>query len=77
MGPEDDLPKGMQIERPEAPARPPAPLTLAEGNYAGAIRTMLRHLPVNVRVDRLVAIERDGLPPVVNLTLTILGEKEG
>ena len=41
MCPEDELPKGMEIEKPGAPARPPAPLTLAEGNYAGAIRTLL------------------------------------
>jgi len=74
-----DLPKGMTSPAPTssddgAPDQP-APLTLADGNYAGAIRQALAILPVRVRVDRLAVLERAGQPPQVRLTLTILAEK--
>ncbi len=75
----DELPKGMTPASPntEAPPNRPAPLTCAAGNYAGAIRQALAILPVEIRVDRLIVVERDGLPSQVSLKLTILGEKGG
>lgn len=78
--PSADLPKGMTPPAPTSldPRAPDqsAPLTLADGNYAGAIRHALDILPVAVRIDRLVVLERAGQPPQVRLALTILGEKE-
>lgn len=75
----DSLPKGMQpgSSDNEAPPTRPAPLTCAAGNYAGAIRQALSVLPVEIHVDRLIMVERDGLPSQVSLKLTILGEKGG
>jgi len=73
----DELPKGMMPEHSEAPAERSAPLTCERGNYAGAIRLALAGLPVEVRVDRLLVLERDGRPPQVRLSLSILGEKGG
>lgn len=73
---EPEWPKGMEppIEAPEQ--KKPAPLNLADGNYAGAIRQALGILPVEIRVDKCLVLERAGRPPEVRLTLTILGEKE-
>ncbi|MEX0975047.1 MAG: hypothetical protein WD024_06865 [Bacillota bacterium] len=81
-GMESDLPKGMEPSRPATQGAPaqkgkPASLTLADGNYAAAIRQALGILPVEVRVDRFLVLEEDGMPPRVRLSLTILGEKEG
>lgn len=59
-------PKGMEPPEPEAPAeRSPVPLTLAlaDGNYASAIRLALDALPVVVRIDRLIVVDRAGRPP--------------
>jgi hypothetical protein len=72
-----DLPKGMEPSALTKAPEPPAPLTLARGNYAGAIRRALDALPVEVRVDRCLVLERSGRPPEVSLRLTIIGEKEG
>ncbi|HHY95485.1 MAG TPA: hypothetical protein GX513_10835 [Firmicutes bacterium] len=74
----DEWPKGMELPEPEAPVtRSPVPLTLADGNYAGAIRlTLETTLPVEVRIDRCIVVERAGCPPQVRLALTVLGEKE-
>lgn len=74
-----EIPKGMEPAITEAPPQapvPPAPLTLADGNYAGAIRQALDILPVKIRVDRCLVLERHGRPPEVCLRLTVLGEKE-
>ena len=74
----NELPKGMMPPESVTKApEPPAPLTLARGNYAGAIRIALDTLPVEVRVDRCLVLERAGRPPEVRFSLTILGEKEG
>ena len=75
----EEMPKGMMPSPPNTEASPTrlAPLTCAAGNYAGAIRQALSILPVEIRVDRLVVLERGGLPPQVSLKLTILGEKGG
>lgn len=71
-----ELPKGMEPPVQEAPERP-ASLTLADGNYGGAIRMALDALPVRVKVNRCLISEKDGRPPEVRLHLIILGEKEG
>jgi hypothetical protein len=73
---EPEWPKGME-PLVEASAKNPAPLTLADGNYVGAIRQALNILPVEIRVDKCLVLERASRPPEVRLTLTILGEKEG
>jgi len=70
------LPKGMELPMVRA-THESRFVTLADGNYAGAIRHALDVLPVEVRVDRLVVLERAGQPPQVRLSLTILGEKGG
>jgi len=76
----DELPKGMApsmpIEHSAKAPEVPAPLTLAGGNYAGAIRQALDILPVRIRVDRCLVLERHGRAPEVALRLTVLGEKE-
>lgn len=75
----DEMPKGMappiSIEQSAKAPEIPAPLTLADGNYAGAIRQALDILPVRIRVDRCLVLERHGRPPEVVLRLTVLGEK--
>ena len=76
-----ELPKGMLPPSPEPHANVtapecPAPLSLARGNYAGAILQALDlTLPFTVRVDRLQVIERSGQYPAVMLRLTVLDEK--
>lgn len=74
---ENELPKGM--EPPEAPGQhnKPALLDLGIGNYVGAIRQALRLLPVEIRVNKCLVLEREGQYPEVRLSLTVLGEKEG
>lgn len=74
---DDPLPKGMTPPTSQKAPESPAPLTLADGNYAGAIRLALAALPVKVRVDRCIVVERAGRPPEVSLRLTILDEKRG
>jgi len=66
--PGDVLPKGMD---PQAPRLKPEPLTLAEVNYAGAIREALAGLPIRVRVLSCEIRERAGAPPEVLLHLTV------
>lgn len=68
-------PKGME-PREASVEKEPVPLTLADGNYAGVIRLALDALPVVVRVDRLIVVERAGCSPQVRLALTIIGQKE-
>jgi len=70
-------PKGMEPPEALVESKKPAPLHLGRGNYVGAIRQALEILPVEIRVDRCLVLERDGRPPEVRLSLTILGEKEG
>jgi len=66
------------MEPPEAPEqKKPVPLNLGCGNYVAAIYQALEILPVEVRVDKCLVLERAGRPPEVRLSLTILGEKEG
>jgi hypothetical protein len=72
----DELPKGMMP--PETPEKKePVVLSLADGNYVGAIRKALDVLPVEIKVDKCLVLERNKRPPQVRLTLTILGEKGG
>ncbi len=68
------LPKGMMPPMQNNKEHP-TPLTLADGNYAAAIRQALSILPVVIRVDRCLILEQDGKTPEVRLTLTILEEK--
>ena len=78
---EPELPKGMLPPSPEPTANEkapdiPAPLSLAQGNYAGAILQALDlTLPFTVHVDKLQVIERGDQHPAVVLRLTVLGEK--
>lgn len=70
-----ELPKGMSL--PEAPEiKKPVPLNLGHGNYVAAIYQALEILPVEIRVDKCLVLERHGMPPEVRLALRILGEKE-
>ena len=72
----EQLPKGMMP--PETPERKePVFISLADGNYVGAIRKALDVLPVEIQVDKCLVLERAKRPPQVRLTLTILGEKGG
>ncbi len=73
---DNPLPKGMTPAEPHEAPEKPVPLTLADGNYAGAIRMALDALPVHIRVDRLLVVERAGAQPQVSLKLTIVGEKQ-
>lgn len=66
--PGDVLPKGMEPPAPEPKAEP---LTLAEVNYAGAIREALARLPFRVRVRTCEIREQDGAPPEMLLHLTV------
>ena len=78
---EPELPKGMLPPAPESTANEkapdiPAPLSLAQGNYAGAILQALElTLPFEVVVDRCAVIERIGHRAHVSLRLTIGSEK--
>jgi len=72
----EELPKGMMP--PETPEKKePVFLSLADGNYVGAIRKALDVLPVEIQVDKCLVLERNKRPPQVKLTLTILEEKGG
>jgi hypothetical protein len=64
-------------ESTETPEQKPVFLTLADGNYVGAIRQALTILPVEILVNECQVLEQVGRPPEVCLKLTILGEKEG
>jgi len=70
-----DIPKGMTHPVLEQ-EKPRKVVTLADGNYVGAIHQALSILPVEVRVDRCNVLEEYGQAPKVELTLTITGEKE-
>lgn len=78
---EPELPKGMLPPAPQVPENEkapdiPAPLSLAQGNYAGAILQALELvLPFSVRVEECNVLERRGEPPRMALQITILGEK--
>ena len=67
---DETLPKGM------IPPEPEGPVTLADGNYGAAIRAALSVLPVEIRVDRCVIVERDGHSPTVRMSLTVLPKRE-
>ena len=61
----------------EAPeAKQPVPFHLGRGNYVAAIYQALQIIPVNIRILQCKVVEREGLPPEVELTLHILDEKE-
>ncbi len=76
---DEQLPKGME-PIPEAPVgerNRPAPLTLANGNYAGVLRKLLEEaFPWHVSIERLVVVERPNTYPEVRLKLTVLSERE-
>lgn len=77
FNPHLELPKGMEIEIPEAPEiKPPALVNLRRGNYVAAIYQALEILPVEVRVEECTVFERAGQPPEVRLTLHVIREKE-
>jgi len=75
----EQLPKGLD-PFPEAPTGEddrPAPLTLADGNYAGVLRKLLQEaFPWHVHIERLLVSEKPNAYPEVRLKLTILGERE-
>lgn len=71
-------PKGMVPPLPEPEPeneKPPAPVSLAQGNYVAAIHQALSILPVEIRVEKCLVVEKAGRPPEVRLDLVILGEK--
>lgn len=74
-----NIPKGMSIPKPtETPEqKSPVFFTLADMNYAGAIRQVLAGLPVEILINECQVSEQAGRPPEVFLKLIILGEKEG
>lgn len=75
MLPGGELPKGMSLPLPTQEERP-RPVSMADGNYVGAIYQVLEMLPVVVRVDRCQVTEGEGMMPQVELSLTVVGEKE-
>lgn len=71
----NEFPKGMTP--PEAPEnKNPVSFHLGRGNYVAAIYQALQIIPVNIRILQCKIVEREGLPPEVELTLRILDEKE-
>ncbi|MBT9141989.1 MAG: hypothetical protein DDT29_00382 [Dehalococcoidia bacterium] len=54
----------------------PVTFTLGQGNYIAAVYQALETLPVEIRVEKCLVLERHGEPPEVRLTLRILGPKE-
>ncbi len=70
-----ELPKGMSILEVE-PIQVSVPFNLGCSNYVQAIYHALEILPVEIRIEKCLVLERSGLPPEVRLTLYILGEKE-
>lgn len=74
MFPGGELPKGMTLPQPQQEEQP-RPVSLADGNYVGAIYQALEILPLTVRIDRCQVIEGEGIMPQVELSLTITGER--
>ena len=72
----NELPKGMTIPHTEASENQPVPFHLGRGNYVAAIYQALQLIPVNIRILQCRIVERETLPPEVELVLHILGEKE-
>lgn len=73
------LPKGMEPPLPERDPEkenPPVPVSLAKGNYVAAIHQALSILPVEIKVEKCLVVERVGKPPEVRLDLVIVGEKD-
>ena len=66
----------MTIPETEASEKQPVPFHLGRGNYVAAIYQALQLIPVNIRILQCKVVEREGLPPEVELTLRILDEKE-
>lgn len=73
--PGGELPKGMTLPQPQQEERP-RPVSMADGNYVGAIYQALEMLPVKVQVERCQVTEGEGIMPKVELSLIIIGEKE-
>lgn len=71
-----EIPKGMTIPHTEASETQPVPFHLGRGNYVAAIYQALQLIPVNIRILQCRVVEREALPPEVELVLHILGEKE-
>ncbi len=71
---QQELPKGMSFSD-EPKIELPAIFTLRQWNYIASIYQALEMMPVEIRVDKCLALERHGEPPEVRLTLYILGEK--
>ncbi len=72
---QQELPKGMAFsDGPKIEL--PVTITLGQGNYIAAIYQALQLLPVNIRVEKCLVLEKHKTPPEVRLTLRVLGEKE-
>lgn len=68
----------MVFPEPEAPEiKQPVPLHLWQKNYVAAIYYALELLPVEMRVDECVVVERYGQLPEVRLVLRVIGERGG
>lgn len=72
-----EIPKGMTIPNTEASETQPVPFHLGRGNYVAAIYQALQLIPVNIRILQCRVVEREALPPEVEITLRIEGEKDG
>ncbi|MBT9132801.1 MAG: hypothetical protein DDT33_01330 [Firmicutes bacterium] len=71
----NEFPKGMAIPEVAAP-KIVVPFNLGCGNYIQAIYQALDALPIEIRVEKCIVLEKHGEPPEVRLTLRILGTKE-
>ncbi len=70
-----ELPKGMILSEVE-PVQVSAPFNLGCSNYVQAIYHALEILPVEIRIEKCLVLEKHGMPPEVRLTLRVLGKKE-
>ncbi|MBT9137176.1 MAG: hypothetical protein DDT34_02263 [Firmicutes bacterium] len=72
---QQELPKGMAFSD-EPKIELPVIITLGQGNYIAAIYQALQLLPVNIKIEKCLVLEKHKMPPEVRLTLSILGKKE-
>ncbi|MBT9132003.1 MAG: hypothetical protein DDT33_00511 [Firmicutes bacterium] len=70
----NEFPKGMAIPEAVVP-KIVVPFNLGCGNYIQAIYQALDALPIEIRVEKCIVLEKHGELPEVRLTLQILGEK--
>lgn len=76
--PADQLPKGMEVPMEETrPKRKATRLSLRDRNYMAEIIAALESLPFAVAVMQFDVSEEGKDYPHVNLSLYVLGEKEG